>query len=149
MPPRQRVSKGGHAEPMLSPRWTSKEPPPPPSPSEVASVRNSAAASASAAAIVLAIYVWTLPPTVVGGDSGEIVVAAWKLVFAHPPGYPLITLVGHVFWWNFSNFISCQTCCMHIRSLTLENFWQPLCTANRRAGLANGSVECVIWSGDR
>ena len=47
--------------------------------------------------LVLAVYVFTLPPTVVGGDSGEIVVAAWKLVYAHPPGYPLITLVGHVF----------------------------------------------------
>jgi len=50
-----------------------------------------------AALLVLGIYVRTLPPTVVGGDSGEIVVAAWKLVFAHPPGYPLITLIGHVF----------------------------------------------------
>ena len=48
-------------------------------------------------ALVLTIYIWTLPPSVVGGDSGEIVVAAWTLVFAHPPGYPLITLVGHVF----------------------------------------------------
>jgi len=68
------------------------------------------------------LYVATLPPTVVGGDSGEIVVAAWKLALPHPPGdlspsadsetpqtdtpapnfpaiagYPLITLIGHVF----------------------------------------------------
>ena len=53
--------------------------------------------TAAATALVLGLYVGTLSPSVVGGDSGEIVVAAWKLVFAHPPGYPLITLVGHVF----------------------------------------------------
>ena len=46
--------------------------------------------------LVLAVYLFTLPPCVVVGDSGEIVEAAWKLVFARPPGYPLITL-GHVF----------------------------------------------------
>lgn len=32
------------------------------------------------------LYFCTLPPTVVGGDSGEIVVAAWKLALPHPPG---------------------------------------------------------------
>ena len=45
----------------------------------------------------LGVYVLTLPPTVVGGDSGEIVVAAWTLAVPHPPGYPLITLLGYVF----------------------------------------------------
>jgi len=34
----------------------------------------------------LALYIFTLPPTVVGGDSGEIVVAAWTLAVPHPPG---------------------------------------------------------------
>jgi hypothetical protein len=32
------------------------------------------------------LYVATLPPSVVGGDSGEIVVSAWKLALPHPPG---------------------------------------------------------------
>jgi hypothetical protein len=58
---------------------------------------NAHAPSLVAALLIFVLYVWTLPPTVVGGDSGEIVVAAWKLVYAHPPGYPLITLVGHIF----------------------------------------------------
>jgi hypothetical protein len=44
----------------------------------------------SGAAIVgilsFSLYVGTLPPTVVGGDSGEIVVSAWKLALPHPPG---------------------------------------------------------------
>jgi len=62
-----------------------------------AGARGAQGAVAACAAAVLALYVHTLPPTVVGGDSGEIVVAAWKLVYAHPPGYPLITLLGHVF----------------------------------------------------
>ena len=49
------------------------------------------------AAAVLAIYVRTLCPTVAGGDSGEFIVAAYTLGVAHPPGYPLYTLLGKLF----------------------------------------------------
>jgi hypothetical protein len=45
----------------------------------------------------LLVYVLTLSPTVVGGDSGELIVAACVRGVAHPPGYPLYTLLGHVF----------------------------------------------------
>lgn len=48
--------------------------------------------------ITLAIYGWTLAPTVAPqGDSGELVTVAYTLGIAHPPGYPLYTLLGHVF----------------------------------------------------
>mmetsp|Transcript_33025 Transcript_33025/g.104424 ORF Transcript_33025/g.104424 Transcript_33025/m.104424 type:complete len:771 (-) Transcript_33025:1513-3825(-) len=48
-------------------------------------------------AVILLVYLKTLPPTIVGGDSGDIVVSAWKLSVPHPPGYPTITMIGHVF----------------------------------------------------
>jgi len=35
---------------------------------------------------VLAVYVWTLYPSVAGGDSGELTIAAYRLGVAHPPG---------------------------------------------------------------
>ncbi|XP_004370947.1 protein O-mannosyl-transferase TMEM260 [Trichechus manatus latirostris] len=45
-------------------------------------------------AAVAAVFTLTLPPSVPGGDSGELVTAAYELGVAHPPGYPLFTLVA-------------------------------------------------------
>ncbi|XP_062824711.1 protein O-mannosyl-transferase TMEM260 isoform X8 [Anolis carolinensis] len=45
-------------------------------------------------AAVAAVYVGTLPPSVPGGDSGELITAAYELGVAHPPGYPLFTLLA-------------------------------------------------------
>ena len=50
-------------------------------------------------AAILGVYVSTLYPSVSGGDSGELIVAAHQLGVAHPPGYPLFTLLGKVFTW--------------------------------------------------
>ena len=44
-------------------------------------------------------YVLTLYPTVSGGDSGELIAAACNLGVAHPPGYPLFTLLTKFFTW--------------------------------------------------
>ena len=44
----------------------------------------------------LVVYVRTLHPSVPGGDAGELIVAAARLEVAHPPGYPLYTLLAHV-----------------------------------------------------
>jgi hypothetical protein len=46
---------------------------------------------------VLGAYVRTLSPTVAGGDSGELIAAAYTLGVPHPPGYPLYTLLGKLF----------------------------------------------------
>ncbi|XP_036910264.1 transmembrane protein 260 isoform X2 [Sturnira hondurensis] len=43
---------------------------------------------------VAAVYTHTLPPSVLGGDSGELITAAHELGVAHPPGYPLFTVVA-------------------------------------------------------
>lgn len=49
-----------------------------------------------AASISLVFYLRTLCPTVYGGDSGELTTVAYTLGIAHPPGYPLYTLVGRL-----------------------------------------------------
>jgi hypothetical protein len=46
--------------------------------------------------VALAVYTFTLCPTVAGGDSGELVVAACTLGIPHPPGYPLHTILAHI-----------------------------------------------------
>ena len=52
---------------------------------------------ALAGGISLAVYVWTLAPTVTAEDSGELVAAAHFFGVAHPPGYPLWTMLCGVF----------------------------------------------------
>ena len=45
------------------------------------------------AATAFAVYLATLCPTVYIGDSGELTGVAWSFGVAHPPGYPLFTLL--------------------------------------------------------
>lgn len=47
--------------------------------------------------IAFGVYVFTLAPTVVGGDSGELAAVGATLGVAHPPGYPLYTLLAKLF----------------------------------------------------
>lgn len=54
------------------------------------------AAAMAVASLALVLYAFTLAPTVVAGDAGELVTAAYELGVAHPPGYPLWTLLTHV-----------------------------------------------------
>ncbi|KAG5177818.1 hypothetical protein JKP88DRAFT_264888 [Tribonema minus] len=44
---------------------------------------------------ILAVYVRSVRPSVPGGDSGELLAEACGLGTAHPPGYPLFTLLHH------------------------------------------------------
>lgn len=57
--------------------------------------RENATALAVAIAAFL-VYAATLCPTIYAGDSGELAVAAATLGIAHPPGYPLWTLLGRI-----------------------------------------------------
>jgi 4-amino-4-deoxy-L-arabinose transferase-like glycosyltransferase len=50
-------------------------------------------------AIAGALYTATAARDVVVGDSGEFLAAAATLGVAHPPGYPLLVLLGHAFSW--------------------------------------------------
>lgn len=45
---------------------------------------------------VSASYVNTLHPSVPGGDSGELITASYELGVAHPPGYPLFTMLSRL-----------------------------------------------------
>ena len=57
-----------------------------------------AAAWGSLALLVpLAVYLWTLAPSVSSGDSGELVTGAYCLGIVHPPGYSLYCLLGRLF----------------------------------------------------
>ncbi|MEW6104067.1 MAG: DUF2723 domain-containing protein, partial [bacterium] len=47
--------------------------------------------------ISFGVYLHTLTPTVGFHDSGELITCTWTLGIAHPPGYPLYTLLGKVF----------------------------------------------------
>jgi hypothetical protein len=59
-----------------------------------------AAGAGVAVLVVLALYLRTMPPTITwwfgGSDSGELVSAADALGIAHPTGYPLFVLLGHL-----------------------------------------------------
>ncbi|XP_061824789.1 protein O-mannosyl-transferase TMEM260 isoform X1 [Nerophis lumbriciformis] len=47
-------------------------------------------------ACVLALYVPCVQRTVPGGDSGELITTACELGVAHPPGYPIFTLLARL-----------------------------------------------------
>ena len=46
--------------------------------------------------IALAVYLSTVAPSSVGGDTGELLAEGCKLGTAHPPGYPAIIILFHV-----------------------------------------------------
>lgn len=72
---------------------------PPPPPVAVAGAPERPWAEALAALVALGVYLRTLAPTVAGGDSGELIAVGATLGIAHPPGYPLYTLLAHAFTW--------------------------------------------------
>ncbi|EOD10384.1 hypothetical protein EMIHUDRAFT_459851 [Emiliania huxleyi CCMP1516] len=53
--------------------------------------------STALSAVTLAAYVHTLCPGTPGGDAGELLQVALELGIAHPPGYPLWTMMAHGF----------------------------------------------------
>src|SRR5262245_395245 len=46
--------------------------------------------------VALVVYSWTLAPTVTPTDSGELILAAYGLGVAHPPGVPLWVMLTHI-----------------------------------------------------
>jgi hypothetical protein len=52
------------------------------------------------------VYVFTCNPTVTGGDNGELITAAHVLGVAHPPGYPLWTMLAalQIRLFNFTDW---------------------------------------------
>ncbi len=74
----------------------------------------------------LAVYLWTACRTVSVGDSGELTVALGTGGIAHPPGYPLYTILGYL--W-----------------LKLTFFLPPALAANILSGLAAAGTAVVLF----
>ena len=55
-------------------------------------------AGALAAALFL-LYALSAPRTVAHEDDGSFILSAYFLGIEHPPGYPVFTLIGHLFTW--------------------------------------------------
>lgn len=53
--------------------------------------------AAIAGSVALVVYLVTISPTLPPGDSGDLITAASTLGIAHPPGYPLFSMIGHLF----------------------------------------------------
>ena len=47
--------------------------------------------------ITFIVYCFTLAPSVVHIDSGELAAVQATLGIAHPTGYPIFTIIGHAF----------------------------------------------------
>jgi len=47
--------------------------------------------------LTLVVYAFTAAPGVTMGDSGDFIMGVLTLGIVHPPGYPLYTLLGHLF----------------------------------------------------
>lgn len=47
--------------------------------------------------IVLIMYILTLAPSVIAGDSGELTTEIYQMGACHPPGYPLYGILGKLF----------------------------------------------------
>jgi hypothetical protein len=62
-----------------------------------------------------ALYFFTLIPSVLTADNGEFQLVAWKLGIAHPPGYPLYTMIG----WLFSRFFAPPAFALNLLSAIL------------------------------
>ncbi|MCL5036217.1 MAG: DUF2723 domain-containing protein [Chloroflexi bacterium] len=70
------------------------------------------------------IYIFFLCPTIAAGDSGELINCAAFLGIPHPPGYPLFTMLGHIFTWlpvnsiawrvNLSSAAFCALACLFV-----------------------------------
>ncbi len=46
--------------------------------------------------LVLSVYLWSMSGTVVLEDDGYFILASYFGGYAHPPGYPLYSLLGHI-----------------------------------------------------
>ncbi|HET7088429.1 MAG TPA: DUF2723 domain-containing protein [Anaerolineae bacterium] len=80
------------------------------------------------------LYTLTLTPSLLPADSGEFQLVAWKLGIAHPPGYPLYIVVGHL----FSRFFASPAFALNVLSAILASI--TLVLVSRAVRAATGST---------
>lgn len=94
-------------------------------------------------AFAIALYSVTLAPTVTLVDSGELIVSAYTLGVAHPPGFPLYTILAHLATLiplgniaervNFASAIAAALACAVLTLLVFELLLSmPLASKLRR-----------------
>ena len=104
------------------------------------------------AVVCLIVYLLTLCPSVPGGDSGELISAAHNCAVAHPPGFPIYTLVAKLFTfvpigsiaWRVNLFSAvCQTCAGVLLFLAAAQW-----SGSVAGGLVAGGLFCfspIVW----
>ncbi|MCC6453690.1 MAG: DUF2723 domain-containing protein [Caldilineaceae bacterium] len=112
-------------------------------------------------AVSFALYLRTLAPGLLPGDSGEFQFAAWQLGLAHPTGYPFYLLLGWLWQHTLAlvgaspawalNALSALTAGLGVALLYLVMAqWTPLPTPRRRmAGLYSSillAANLTYWS---
>jgi dolichyl-phosphate-mannose-protein mannosyltransferase len=90
----QAVSPAAPAEPAVV---TAVDRPPSETPVLVVPIRPGPLAAVGSGLLALAVYLRTLEPSLPTGDSGELITAAYLFGVPHPPGYPLFSMLGHLF----------------------------------------------------
>lgn len=76
--------------------------------------------------VTFLVYLFTLSPYVPPGDSGEFITAAYVLGVPHPPGYPLFTMLGHLFtklpWGTIAWRVNLMSAIFHSLTVVLVYF---------------------------
>ncbi len=94
-------------------------------------------------AVSFALYLRTLAPDMLSGDSGEFQFAAWRLGLAHPTGYPFYLMLGWLWQHTFAIVGASPAWSLNAFSALMSAFggmllylsmaqWTPLPTARRR-----------------
>ena len=102
---------------------------------------------------LLALYVATLAPSIMGGDSGELTTAALTGGVPHPPGYPLFAMLarlfaalplGHSPAWRVNLLSATSTAAAAALLCATVALW----TRDRAAGLVAAALfgtNSVVW----
>jgi hypothetical protein len=100
-----------------------------------------------AAAMAFAASLVTLQRTLPAGDSGELIAVADRLGIAHPPGYPLYTLLGHL-WLRVFPFGEPATRLAMLSAVLHAMAAGFLAAAARRLGLRPVVALCaaLLWA---
>ena len=101
--------------------------------------------------VALLLYSWTLAPTVTLTDSGELIVAAYGLGVAHPPGFPLWVMLAHLASLmpfenvatriNFSSAVFAALACATLTLVVAELLITAFCVAARERKKAAAKLE--------
>lgn len=86
------------------------------------------------------VYLKTLAPTVTAEDSGELIAASFCLGIAHPPGYPLWTMLTHLFTYlpinNIAWRVNFSSALFASAAVAMLFFLLLLLTQNRIAAIS-------------